>query len=43
MNDICKKCTEIKDKNCKGMEKFYSGCIYFKSVRIKKDITKNNK
>ena len=40
MNDICKKCTEFKD-NCKGMEKFYSGCIYFKSVR--KDITKNNK
>ena len=38
MNDICKKCTEFKDKNCKGMEKFYSGCIYFK-----KDITKNNK
>ena len=29
MNDICKKCTEFKD-NCKGMEKFYSGCIYFK-------------
>ena len=41
MNDICKKCTEFKDK-CKGMENFYSGCIYFKSVRIKKDITKNN-
>ena len=38
MNDICKKCTELKNKNCKGMKEYYSGCIYFK-----KDITKNNK
>lgn len=38
MNNICKKCKKLKDNTCKGMEEFYSGCIYFK-----KDITDDKK
>ena len=38
MNNICKKCVELKNKNCKGMKEFYSGCIYYR-----KDIENNKK
>lgn len=38
MNNICKKCKKLKNNTCKGMEEFYSGCIYFK-----KDITDDKK